>query len=82
MIARTTASRPAPATPAQSAEVPLDLTTIGIICDRLRQARLDLEQAYLHARGHSEASRTVAAAGRSLRNTLDVFEAAYTRGRL
>lgn len=63
-------------------EIPLDVTTLGIVRDRLRAARLELQQAYLHAQGHQEASRIVASAGGPLRAVLDLFEAAYTRGRL
>ena len=71
---------------AQSSEpltsLPLDVVTLGIVRDRLRKARQELQQAYLHVHGHPEASRIVAAAGRPLRGALDAFEAAYTRGRL
>lgn len=60
----------------------LDVTTLGLILDRLRQARMDLQQAHLHAAGHAQATRLISEAGRPLRNALDVFEAAYVRGRL
>ena len=66
----------------QAASVPLDITTLGIIRDRLRKARLELQEAYLHAQCHPEAAAMVAAAGKPLRAALDAFEAAYTRGRL
>lgn len=64
------------------AGIPLDVTTLGIVRDRLRSARLELQQAYLHVQGHPEASRIVTGAGGPLRAALDAFEAAYTRGRL
>ena len=66
----------------QAASIPLDITTLGIIRDRLRTARLVLQEAYLHAQCDPEAASMVAAAGKPLRTALDAFEAAYARGRL
>lgn len=60
----------------------LDVHSLGVICARLRQARLDVHQACLYARGDPEARAAIIAAGQSLRASLDVFEAAYHRGRL
>ena len=65
-----------------AASLPLDVTALGIIRDRLRKARLELQDAYMHAQGHPEAATMVAAAGKPLRAALDAFEAAYARGRL
>lgn len=71
-----------PAAASSAASLPLDITALGIIRDRLLKARLELQEAYLHAQGHPEAASMVAAAGKPLRTALDAFEAAYARGRL
>ncbi len=60
----------------------MDVTTLGLIRDRLSKARFQLQEAYLYAQGHPEAAAIVAAAGKPLRSAVDAFEAAYTRGRL
>jgi hypothetical protein len=61
---------------------PLDVTTLGIIRDRLARARSDLHQAALYARGNPEALAMVNAAGLPLRAALETFDQAYRRGRL
>lgn len=64
------------------APVPLSVTTLGIIKDKLTKARLYAQEARLHARGNPEAIALIDAAGCPLRAALDEIEAAYKRGRL
>lgn len=65
-----------------AAPVPLSVTTLGIIRDKLTNARLYAQEARLFARGNPEAIALIDAAGCPLRATLDTFEAAYKRGKL
>lgn len=60
----------------------MDITSLGIIRDRLQTARLALQEAYLHAQVHPEAAALLAPVAAPLRNALHAFEAAHTRGRL
>lgn len=60
----------------------LDLTTIHLIEKRLRAARLEVQQAWLYAKGCKHAEDLIRAANSPLRATHEVFGAAFVRGKL